>query len=484
VPDYRLEILMDFEIREVAEQSGGDVSAAYSLLDVDDATSGDNVVVVALAKNGYLKPRLDATKAAGLDVAGGVPNAVGAYWSYKENGHLRFDETVLLMHIGNENTDVAVARKGALLYARNISGGSKLFTDAIQQNMRVNFPTAEKLKITKGNLTPRGQAKYRDSGEEKIANNIMGVGGHFVSAFNSTVMFAKAQTKVPDCKPDRLVLMGAGAMLRGLPEYMESNLGVPVELFDPLEDLDLSALTGDAQNALRQEQGAAAVALGLAQIAINDEAPRVFVLPEADRKKRHFMQHTMFTILAGALLAIGLVVSFVMSSSALSEAEAENAELKLKKKTFDANLAAYVKAKNSVEKVGDQKYKLRRLVALGPAFAQSADAVQRVIGEGGFDEVFMVKASAKMKDQTVVDAKSGDTEFEPRPECEFEALIHPGGERQVQDAHRAFGVRLQAEVNSMEGFSYEEIGGLSEEKGGSARFKFRIKQDSFPVSGN
>ena len=30
VPDWRLEMLMNFEIQEVSEQSGGDVSAAYA----------------------------------------------------------------------------------------------------------------------------------------------------------------------------------------------------------------------------------------------------------------------------------------------------------------------------------------------------------------------------------------------------------------------------------------------------------------------
>src|SRR5204862_204951 len=32
VPDWRLEMLMNFEIQEVSEQSGGDVSAAYAPL--------------------------------------------------------------------------------------------------------------------------------------------------------------------------------------------------------------------------------------------------------------------------------------------------------------------------------------------------------------------------------------------------------------------------------------------------------------------
>jgi Tfp pilus assembly PilM family ATPase len=73
VPDWRLEMLMNFEIQEVSEQSGGDVSAAYAPLAIDDATSGDNVVLVALAKNGHLVPRLYALRESGLDVLGGCP---------------------------------------------------------------------------------------------------------------------------------------------------------------------------------------------------------------------------------------------------------------------------------------------------------------------------------------------------------------------------------------------------------------------------
>ena len=267
VPDWRLEMLMNFEIQEVSEQSGGDVSAAYAQLGIDDASSGDNVVLVALAKNGHLVPRLAAGAEAGLDVLGACPRAVAAFWAYKENAKLPSDETVFFMHVGNENTDVAIARKGVLIFARNVAGGSKLFTDALVQAIRLDPATAEKSKITKGNLTPRGKAKYRDSAEEKIANSLMGVAGHFVSAFNSSLMFAKAQTKVPDCQPTKLVLMGSGAQLKGFPDYLESSLSIPVELFDPISSLDLSGLAQNTADALKQDPGGRAVTLGLAQMA-------------------------------------------------------------------------------------------------------------------------------------------------------------------------------------------------------------------------
>ena len=473
VPDWRLEMLMNFEIQEVAEQSGGDVSAAYAKLDIDDTTTGDEIVLVALAKNGHLRPRLDAVKLAGLEARGGCPRAVAAYWAYKENGHLRHDETVVLMNIGNENTDVAIAREGALVFARNISGGSRNFTDSIVSNMRVNRATAEKLKVTKGNVTPRGQAKYRDSGEEKVANNLMGVGGHFVSAFNSSVMFAKAQSKVPDCNPSRLVIMGAGAKLRGFAEYLESNLGVPVELFDPVDQLDLSPLSSDAQAALKQEQCGIAATLGLAQMAADESAFRLEVLPEADRKRRRFMQETLPVIISGVILLVGVIVAFAFAGRAADEAERERTIIDGKVRDAEANKSAYRAARESVERINDEKFRLRRLVALGPATELITGIVQRIVDDG-FEELYVSKMKASLK-ETVVDQQR---EF--IPEVEFEATVESTGDRPPQSAYAEFGVRTRAEVERLGGMEYEEIGGLETEGAGTGRFKFRIRQGKFP----
>jgi type IV pilus assembly protein PilM len=482
VPDWRLEMLMNFEIQEVSEQSGGDVSAAYALLDVDDSTTGDNVVVVALAKNGYLKPRLAALKGAGLDAMGGTPRAVGAYWSYKENGRLRHDETVVIMHIGHENTDVAVARQGTLLFARNVAGGSKKFTDALVGNMRVNFATAEKLKANKGNLTPRGRAKYRDSGEEKVANNLMGVGGHFVSAVNSSVMFAKAQTKVPDCSPDRVVLMGAGALLRGLPEYLESNLGVPVELFDPLDEVDLSTLPDDQRGALQQQQGAMAVALGLAQMAAEPEGFQVSVLPDEDRKRRAFLQHTLFTLIAGAVLAVGLIVAFVLAGGAHDAGSKEKTDLGKLKELYVANEQEYDRAHRRVEIVNDQKYRLRNLVALGPAFEIITHVVQEALATSPtgdeFGEIFIQKVSADMGKLESRNEKTGDLETRAVPEVVFEASIKPIGARAVQNAYSQFVSTLKQKVRDKGYLEFREVkGGLREN---DSKFGFRILQVEFP----
>lgn len=477
VPDWRLEMLMNFEIQEVAEQSGGDVSAAYAPLEVDDTSGGDNVVLVALTKNSYLKPRLQSVREGGADPLGACPRAVGAYWAYRENGKLGSDETVAIVHIGHENTDVAISRKGTLLFARNVAGGGRLLTDAVVQNLRVDAPTAEKLKITRGNLTPRGKAKYRDSMEEKVANALMQAGGHFVSAINSSVMFAKAQTKVPDCAIDRVVLMGSGSLLRGLPEYLESNLNLPVELFDPMDKVDLSALPAETANAVRQDQGGMAATLGLAQMAADESAFHVAILPEEDKRKRRFRERTVFSIASVVVLVVAIAVSWSMRSSAHAAAVAEKAALDEKARAYEKNRSEFERARQRVEVVTSQKDALRTIVALGPAFQIVMDAVWQVVLSGeGFDEIHFVKVSAKMEDTQVQDAQGKNQVFRV-PVVEFEGRAQEIGGRTPAVAHSDLMTRIKEQLKSVGGVELSGDSGLNANDG---TFKFRIRQTEFP----
>ena len=479
VPDWRLEMLMNFEIQEVSEQSGGDVSAAYAQLGIDDASSGDNVVLVALAKNGHLTPRLDVLREAGLDVLGGCPRAVAAFWAYKENARLASDETVFFMHIGHENTDVAIARKGVLIFARNVTGGSRLFTDALVQNLRLDPPTAEKSKITKGNLTPRGKAKYRDSAEEKIANSLMGVGGHFVSAFNSSLMFARAQTKVPDCQPTKLVLMGSGALLKGLPDYLESSLGIPVELFDPIAGLDLSALPEKTAEALKQDQGGMAVTLGLAQMAADEKAFRVEVLPASDKKKRHFMQHTALTIAAGVVLGVCLIVAWTMFSTASGRASAETSLLSEKATLYGKSDADMESAKKRVEESNSEMRQLSRLVSLGPVYQQISDSVHAIMntaedaGITGYDEIHFLKVSARFVPVSAQLAGTTQTQTDKVPEISFEAKVENSGGRPPAQAYTSFVTKLRERALELK--TYKETVGPLVAQNNTFLFQIRAK---------
>jgi type IV pilus assembly protein PilM len=315
VPDWKLDTLMRYEIDEVSQQSGGDVSADYAPLDLPMESSPDTSVLVAMVKNSLLRPRVSAIESLKLRLVAAVPQSLVLFNAFLWYGDVKPGETTLLVRVGGSNMDVAIQKDGNLLFARNVSGGGIQFTDAISSAFSVSREKAERMKIQKGNVTPKARASYADSAEEKIANAIMGVAGQVLSAIQSSIMFARAQTRLVDLSVERVVLAGGGAALRGFREYLETNLGLPVSVFDPLPALDLSPLSPEERQAAENDAPGIVTALGLATMALEGGgAFWVEILPEAYRKRREFVRGPLFAVLSAVLLAVLIGVMFWTAS--------------------------------------------------------------------------------------------------------------------------------------------------------------------------
>jgi type IV pilus assembly protein PilM len=326
VPDWRLQLLMQFEINEVSSQSGGDVAADYRRLQLPGDRSEETVLVV-LARNSWFQPRLQTVKGAGISATGGCPNSVALFNAYLAHGKAEEGKTVYLVSIGRDSLDMAIARDGELLFARNIAGGGQLFTQAIMQAFELKEPKAEANKLQKGDLTPRGVARYPDSTTEKLANAMQGPAGQLVSMIQSSVMVCRAQTKTNDLNIDKLVLTGGGAKLKGIREYFEANMSIPVEIFDPVASLDTSALAPEDASELGEEPLDFAVAVGLAESQLAPNAFRLEVLSEKAKKARRFAQRTVWSLLAAAAALVLVVLLFRNRAADIETVRASNVEL-------------------------------------------------------------------------------------------------------------------------------------------------------------
>jgi hypothetical protein len=246
--------------------------------------------------------------------------------------------------------------------------------------------------------------------------------------------------------------MGSGALLRGLPDYLESSLGLPVEVFDPIPSLDLTALPEKTAEALKQDQGGMAVTLGLAQMAADETAFRVEVLPESDRKKRRFLQHTAFSIVAAALLFAGLAVSWVMLSSASAEGRGEVKTLQDTGATYAKNDADMASARKRVEDANAEMHQVGRVASLGPAAQLLTDLVHSIVNAaaGGYPEIQFTRISAKF----VTVQAPGDVKAEPArvPQVEFEASVKSVGARDPSTAYSSFVGELQKSVLDLKTF--------------------------------
>jgi type IV pilus assembly protein PilM len=301
VPDWQLKNLMRFEVEEIGEHAGQGVASDFNLLPPLPEIEGEDVVLLAMARESLLDAHAEGLAKHGGSLDAFSPNAVALY-----NAWLRFgvvgDETVLLANIGHENVDVVIARGPDLLFARNLTGGSKLFDDAIAQRLGVSAEKATEIKETLVTLDP--SARLADPNQEKASRAALGAAGQVLSLLQSAVLFCKSQVRVTGLKLDRVLLCGGGAALAGLPKYLASGLSVPVELFDPWRVVDASALSPEERARLEEHRLESVVALGLAAMASDPEAWSIEILPAKLKKKREFLEGPVWLAVAG-VLALG-----------------------------------------------------------------------------------------------------------------------------------------------------------------------------------
>jgi len=308
-PDWQLRNLMDLEIQDLAQQSGGALSADYNLLPIED-DSGSDTVLLALAKDEALDQLQDDVGRAGGAVTAFVPNCTALYNAYLKCGPVDADAVVALVNIGHQTIDLAIVRGTDLLFARNLTSGSKVLDEAIASNFNVSARKAEALKRDLLDLDPASRGNYQSGQAEKVTMAAASAATSIPAAINSSLSFCKAQTKISDLRLDKVLVCGGGARLRGLRGLLRENLRCPVELFDPFENVDLSALPPEDAEQLEQMRHEAAVALGLAVGRLDDTLYSLEILPEAVRKKQRFQQRTIFNILAGVVVAGAFALQF------------------------------------------------------------------------------------------------------------------------------------------------------------------------------
>ncbi|QDV06462.1 Competence protein A [Planctomycetes bacterium Poly30] len=303
VPDWQLRNLMRFEVQEIGDQSGAEVASDFNLLPRPPEIDGEDVVLLAMSRETLLDEHQKGLEAAGGTLDAFSPASIALYNAFVRYGVVQ-DDTVLVANIGHETTDVVLVRGADLLFARNLSGGSRLFDEALMQRLGMGASQAESVKIDHVDLTPG--ARPRSAESEKATRAVMGAAGQLTSLLQSAVMFCKTQVKLSGLKVDRVLICGGGAALAGLPEYLSAGMGVPVHLFDAFHVVDTSALTPEESEVLEAHELEAVVALGLATMASDKDAYSLEIVPSGLAKKREFFGGTLWLIAAG-LLGIGFL---------------------------------------------------------------------------------------------------------------------------------------------------------------------------------
>lgn len=300
VPDWQLRKLMRFEVAEIGESSGEGVASDFNLLPEIPEAGGEDIVLLAMARESLLEEHLEGAREAGASVESFTPSAVALYNAWLHFGVVQ-DDTVLIADIGHDNMDVAIVRGPDLLFARNLSGGGELFDQAIAAQLKVSPQQAAQLKHEHANLKPGARAATPNG--ERVQRAMQGAAGQILSLLQSAVLFCKTQIRISGLKIHRVQLCGGSAAIEGLSEYLSRGMSVPVEVFDPFERVETGGLPAEQQERLEEYRLEAVTALGLAAMGADPDSYSLEILPAAVAEKREFWGGKVFLI-AAAVLAV------------------------------------------------------------------------------------------------------------------------------------------------------------------------------------
>lgn len=229
-------------------------------------------------------------------------DTISEYHSFRQNFPQNPANT-LLVKIGARSSTFLYPKTDGFYY-RGIPLGGISITVAIAEKLALSFAQAEKVKLRMADPTQPGALKSEDPSSE-IA---MGESRNFMDRLSLEINRSMAHFCRQDANvfPQRLLLSGRGALLPGLSDFLKSKHSLPVEFFNPLENVHL----GERVDAVKVKREG--VRLGdmvghaWATLGSQDSLIDLDLLPRPIVRRRAFERSRPFFLGAACFLAFSL----------------------------------------------------------------------------------------------------------------------------------------------------------------------------------
>jgi type IV pilus assembly protein PilM len=253
VRDLRFPTMAPEEIQGAVRYEGSQVIAFdindcymdYSILDPEDeAVDTIDVLFVAAGKTAV------DSKTRMIEAAGLEPRFVGVDMLVLLEALQKRDdlpETVALLDVGSTCTGIGITRAGVQPFVRDLDIAGHTYTEAIAAELGIPLSEAETAKVAESR---------RSSAVERI---IQGVTGQLVGELRRSLVYY--QTRGHGAKIEKIFLCGGSSRVPGLAETVKEALGMPVELWSPINDVSIDGARFDLPSV---EQLAPIVALATA----------------------------------------------------------------------------------------------------------------------------------------------------------------------------------------------------------------------------
>lgn len=231
-----------------------DVNIDFHILGTVEGQDGQpqmNVLLVA-AKKDKLNEYISLVADAGLtprvvDVdAFAIENMYGVNYGVQES------EVVALVNVGASVMNINILKNAMSSFTRDISIGGNRYTETIQKELNMSYQDAEQAKRVEHpeGVNPETLSAVMNAVNTEVAGEVTRSIDYFKTA--------SAQEHI-----DKVVLCGGAARSRGLVQLLGERLGVPVELGNPFNQIDIDR-KAFSMDEIQDMAPQAAVGVGLA----------------------------------------------------------------------------------------------------------------------------------------------------------------------------------------------------------------------------
>ncbi len=204
-------------------------------------------------------------------------------------------QATVVLNIGAENTDLVVCTKSDV-WQRTIPTGGNAFTKAIADTFKLSFEKAEKLKRT------APMSKYA----RQILQAMKPVFTDLAAEIQRSLGFYSSSH--PNAKLARVIALGGGTRMRGLLQYLQQSLQMPIERPDSFKQVGINPAVSAAK--FHESvcdfgivYGLAVQGLGLGRIESN-------LLPQSVARSMEWAAKARYFVAAACLVLVVSVLAF------------------------------------------------------------------------------------------------------------------------------------------------------------------------------
>lgn len=218
------------EIAQYVPYQLDEVNVDYEILDVSKSRAKFMDVLIVAAKKEAVSAYVGMLRTAGFDPVVVDVDYFALSNAFEATYGVFPDESIVLMDIGASKTTMTIVRVGRPLFTRDLSFGGHSITHRIATEFQTSMENAERIKLGLGSESV-DRVRLENAFVETLTEwgtDVRRALDFFFSHF-------------PEAKLHKIFLSGGSAKVPGLGKFLEAELGIPTEVCNPLQHVEVDA---------------------------------------------------------------------------------------------------------------------------------------------------------------------------------------------------------------------------------------------------